>query len=141
MSGSPHRVCAGCWLYPRCAALVGSCVLFMVSLASATKVRQKCDNGTKHKRIIHNIKTKKRRIIYQKANTTQRKKIILCAFAISGLQVRLLSPAPKRPQNGKRFGVFCCYRKCFFCGKTQENRERQKKRKSVEKVVDKCHFR
>lgn len=31
----------------------------MVSLASATKVRQKCDNGTKHKRIIHNIKTKK----------------------------------------------------------------------------------
>nr|DAF60066.1 MAG TPA: hypothetical protein [Siphoviridae sp. ctMCY8] len=52
-------VCAGCWLYPRCAALVGSCVLFMVSLASATKVRQKCDNGTKRKRIIHNVKTKK----------------------------------------------------------------------------------
>ena len=47
----------------------------------------------------------------------------------------------KKPQNGKRFGVFCCYRKCFYCGKTQENRERQKKRKSVEKVVDKCHFR
>lgn len=42
-----------------CAALAGSCVLFMVSLASATKVRQKCDSGTKRKRIIHNIKMKK----------------------------------------------------------------------------------
>ena len=31
--------------------------------------------------------------------------------------------------------------RCSYCGKTQENRERQKKRKSVEKVVDKCHFR
>lgn len=54
------RSLLGCaWLSPLCALLSGSCVLFMVSLASATKVRQKCDNSTKHEKIIHNAKMKK----------------------------------------------------------------------------------
>ena len=53
----------------------------------------------------------------------QHKKIILCAFVISGLQVQLLSPAPfKAPESVAGSGVFLLGRGCphsckIICGK------------------------
>ena len=70
-----------------CAALAGSCVLFMVSLASATKVRQKCDNGTKHEKIIHNAKTKKMTnyLLESKCDATQENHFVrICNQWVAG---------------------------------------------------------